>query len=74
MNFKTIFATILQGASNGAVQGLQSQAGPNINWQGVGIVALFGALVGLSQSLGSHPAVVATAAQAAAPAAVRPIG
>lgn len=67
MNFKAIFAAVLQGASNGAAQGLQSQTGTSINWQGVGIVAAFGALVSLTQALQAHPAV--TAAQPAVPAA-----
>lgn len=60
MNFKSIFAALLQGAANGAAQGLQSQAGPKTNWQGVGIVAAFGAIGGLLQVLQAHPAVVAT--------------
>lgn len=68
MNFRNIFTTMLQGGANGAVQGLQATpADGKVNWQGIGIVALFGAIVGLSQALASHPAVVA--AQPAVPAA-----
>lgn len=59
MNFKGILAALLQGAASGAAQGLGSQAGPKVNWQGVGIVAAFGAIGGLLQVLQSHPAVVA---------------
>lgn len=76
MNFKSIFTTILQGGTNGAVQSIAQQAGSNpagtvSNWQGVGIVALFGALVSVIQLLGSHPAV--TAAVPAPAAAVPPV-
>ncbi len=58
MNFKSIFASILQGGAGGAVQSLSAQSGP-ISWQAVGIVAAFGALVSLSQALAPHPAVAA---------------
>jgi hypothetical protein len=61
MNFKSIFAIILQGASSGAIQGLQSTPeGQKVSWQAVGIVAAFGALVGLTHALQTHPAVAAT--------------
>lgn len=69
MNFKNIFASVLANASNGAVQALQSQeSNSTVNWQAVGIVAAFGALVGLTQALASHPAVAATNVAPAAPA------
>lgn len=69
MNFKSIFAKILQGAANGAVQALQAENGKT-NWQSVGIVAAFGAIVGLSQAFSQHPAVVTavTNGQVAQPA------
>ncbi|MDE2099628.1 MAG: hypothetical protein KGL39_20415 [Patescibacteria group bacterium] len=63
MNFTQIFSNMLSGASNGAVQALQSTpSGQKVNWQSVGIVAAFGAIVGLSQALASHPTVAPQAA------------
>jgi len=72
MNFKQLFANVLQGASNGAVQALQATPdGGKVNWQSVGVVAAFGAIVGLAQALGSHPAVAPQAA--AIQASVAPV-
>lgn len=58
MNFKKLLSQMLQGASNGAAQALESSNG-SVNWASVGIVAAFGALAGLTQALQGHPAVVA---------------